>query len=66
MCWLAVIYFSYRPVVKENEETAIFERYESVYFFSADNFQAIEKPSFFELVSSFRQQDDKDFYDFIE
>jgi ATP-dependent DNA helicase PIF1 len=54
--------FQLPPVVKENEESAIFERYGSVYFFSADNFQAIEKPLFFELVSSFRQQDDKEFY----
>ena len=57
--------FQLPPVVKENEETAIFERYESVYFFSADNFQAIDNPSFFELVSSFRQQDDKAFYDLL-
>jgi hypothetical protein len=57
--------FQLPPVVKENEETAIFERYESVYFFSADNFQAIDKPLFFELVSSFRQQDDKEFYDLL-
>jgi hypothetical protein len=57
--------FQLPPVVKENEETAIFERYESVYFFSADNFQAIESPSFFELVSSFRQQDDKEFYNLL-
>ena len=54
--------FQLPPVVKENEESAIFERYGSVYFFSADNFKAIEKPIFFELVSSFRQQDDKEFY----
>ena len=57
--------FQLPPVVKENEETAIFERYESVYFFSADNFQAIKNPSFFELTSSFRQQDDKDFYNLL-
>ena len=57
--------FQLPPVVKENEESAIFERYGSVYFFSADNFQAIEKPLFFELVSSFRQQDDKEFYDLL-
>ena len=57
--------FQLPPVVKENEETAIFERYQSVYFFSADNFQAIDNPSFFELVSSFRQQDDKAFYDLL-
>ena len=57
--------FQLPPVVKENEETAIFERYQSVYFFSADNFQAIENPSFFELVSSFRQQDDKEFYNLL-
>jgi GTPase SAR1 family protein len=57
--------FQLPPVVKENEETAIFERYESVYFFSADNFQAIDNPSFFELVSSFRQQDDKEFYNLL-
>ena len=57
--------FQLPPVVKENEETAIFERYQSVYFFSADNFQAIKKPSFFELASSFRQQDDKEFYDLL-
>ncbi len=54
--------FQLPPVVKENEESAIFERYGSVYFFSADNFQAIEKPIFFELVTPFRQQDDKEFY----
>ncbi len=57
--------FQLSPVVKESEETAIFERYESVYFFSAHNFQAIEKPTFFELVSSFRQQDDQGFYDLL-
>ena len=50
------------PVVKDHEETAIFEKYDSVYFFSAHNFQAIEEPSFFELTNSFRQQDDKEFY----
>ena len=57
--------FQLPPVVKESEESAIFERYGSVYFFSADNFQAIEKPLFFELVSSFRQQDDKEFYNLL-
>ena len=57
--------FQLPPVVKENEESAIFERYGSVYFFSADNFQAIEKPLFFELVSSFRQQDDQEFYNLL-
>lgn len=57
--------FQLPPVVKENEEGAIFERYGSVYFFSADNFKAIEKPIFFELVSSFRQQDDKEFYNLL-
>ena len=57
--------FQLPPVVKENEESAIFERYGSVYFFSADNFQAIEKPLFFELISSFRQQDDKEFYNLL-
>ena len=57
--------FQLPPVVKENEETAIFERYASVYFFSADNFQAIEKPKFFELTSSFRQQDDEEFYNLL-
>ena len=50
------------PVVKDHEETVIFEKYDSVYFFSAHNFQAIEEPSFFELTNSFRQQDDKEFY----
>jgi ATP-dependent DNA helicase PIF1 len=57
--------FQLPPVVKENEESSIFERYGSVYFFSADNFQAIEKPLFFQLVSSFRQQDDKEFYNLL-
>ena len=57
--------FQLPPVVKENEESAIFERYGSVYFFSADNFKAIEKPIFFELVTSFRQQDDKEFYNLL-
>ena len=53
--------FQLPPVVKENEESAIFERYGSVYFFSADNFKAIEKPIFFELVSSFRHRMIKSF-----
>ena len=57
--------FQLPPVVKENEESAIFERYGSIYFFSADNFKAIEKPIFYELVSSFRQQDDKEFYNLL-
>jgi ATP-dependent exoDNAse (exonuclease V) alpha subunit len=54
--------FQLPPVVKDHEETVIFEKYDSVYFFSAHDYQAIEVPSFFELTSSFRQQDDKEFY----
>ena len=54
--------FQLPPVVKDHEETAIFEKYDSVYFFSAHSYKEIESPTFFELTSSFRQQDDEDFY----
>ena len=57
--------FQLPPVVKDHEESAIFEKYDSVYFFSAHNYQAIESPSFFELKSSFRQQDDEEFYNLL-
>jgi hypothetical protein len=54
--------FQLPPVVKDNEESAIFEKYDSVYFFSALSYKEIATPSFFELTSSFRQKDDEEFY----
>ena len=50
--------FQLPPVVKEDEEQAIYEKYESIYFFSSKSFQEIESPSFYELTYSFRQSDD--------
>ena len=49
-------------MVKDHEESAIFEKYDSVYFFSALSYKEIATPSFFELTSSFRQKDDEEFY----
>ena len=57
--------FQLPPVVKDHEETAIFEKYDSVYFFSSHSYKEIESPSFFELTLSFRQQDDEEFYDLL-
>jgi len=57
--------FQLPPVVKDHEETVIFEKYDSVYFFSAHSYKEIESPSFFELTLSFRQQDDEEFYDLL-
>ena len=54
--------FQLPPVVKDHEESAIFEKYDSVYFFSAHSYKEIVTPSFFELTSSFRQKDDEEFY----
>ena len=54
--------FQLPPVVKDHEESAIFEKYDSVYFFSAHSYKEIATPSFFELTSSFRQKDDEEFY----
>ena len=53
--------FQLPPVVKNHEESAIFERYDSVYFFSSDSFKAVQSPTFYELTNSFRQKDDADF-----
>lgn len=57
--------FQLPPVVKEDEEQAIYEKYESIYFFSSKSFQEIENPSFYELTYSFRQSDDSDFYELL-
>jgi|TARA_B110001454_G_scaffold37629_1_gene37086 ATP-dependent DNA helicase PIF1 len=57
--------FQLPPVVKNHEESAIFERYDSVYFFSSDSFKAVQSPSFYELTNSFRQKDDADFYSLL-
>ena len=54
--------FQLPPVVKQHEERAIYEKYDSVYFFSAHSYKEIVTPSFFELTSSFRQKDDEEFY----
>ena len=53
------------PVVKEYEEKIIFDKYDSIYFFSAHSFQEFTQPKFFELTKSFRQEDDSDFYDLL-
>jgi len=55
--------FQLPPVVKDQEEEAIYEKYESIYFFSANSFKEIVSPSFYELTYSFRQSDDNNFYD---
>ena len=57
--------FQLPPVVKDHEEEAIYEKYESIYFFSAKSFKEIESPSFYELTYSFRQSDDNNFYDLL-
>jgi ATP-dependent DNA helicase PIF1 len=57
--------FQLPPVVKEDEEQAIYEKYESIYFFSAKSFKEIESPSFYELTYSFRQSDDSNFYELL-
>ncbi|MDA9068181.1 DEAD/DEAH box helicase [Gammaproteobacteria bacterium] len=57
--------FQLPPVVKDHEETAIFQKYDSVYFFSSHSYKEIENPSFFELTLSFRQQDDEEFYNLL-
>ena len=57
--------FQLPPVVKDHEEEAIYEKYESIYFFSANSFKEIASPSFYELTYSFRQSDDNNFYDLL-
>ena len=57
--------FQLPPVVKEYEEKIIFDKYDSIYFFSAHSFQEFTQPKFFELTKSFRQEDDSDFYDLL-
>ena len=57
--------FQLPPVVKEYEEKIIFDRYDSIYFFSAHSFKEFIQPKFFELTKSFRQEDDSDFYDLL-
>ena len=57
--------FQLPPVVKDKEEEAIYEKYESIYFFSANSFKEIVSPSFYELTYSFRQSDDNNFYDLL-
>ena len=57
--------FQLPPVVKDHEEEAIYEKYESIYFFSANSFKEIVSPSFYELTYSFRQSDDNNFYDLL-
>ena len=57
--------FQLPPVVKDHEESSIFEIYDSIYFFSAHSFQAMNSPIYFELSNSFRQKDDHQFYDLL-
>ena len=57
--------FQLPPVVKDQEEEVIYEKYESIYFFSANSFREIVSPSFYELTYSFRQSDDNNFYDLL-
>ena len=57
--------FQLPPVVKDQEEETIYEKYESIYFFSANSFKEIVSPSFYELTYSFRQSDDNNFYDLL-
>ena len=57
--------FQLPPVVKQHEERAIYEKYDSVYFFSSNSFKSIQSPSFFELTGSFRQKNDAGFYSLL-
>ncbi len=57
--------FQLPPVVQSHEEDAIYSKYDSVYFFDAHSFKEIKKPIFFELNKSFRQEEDKEFYDLL-
>ncbi len=57
--------FQLPPVVKEYEEKIIFDKYDSIYFFSGHSFKEFTQPKFFELTKSFRQEDDSDFYDLL-
>ncbi len=57
--------FQLPPVIKEYEEKIIFDKYDSIYFFSAYSFKEFNNPKFFELIKSFRQENDGDFYNLL-
>ena len=57
--------FQLPPVVKQHEERAIYEKYDSVYFFDAHSFKEIEGKIFYELTKSFRQEEDDNFYNLL-
>ena len=57
--------FQLPPVVQSHEESQIYSKYDSVYFFDALSFKEIENPTFFELTKSFRQEEDDIFYELL-
>ncbi|MFL2754333.1 MAG: ATP-dependent RecD-like DNA helicase [Gammaproteobacteria bacterium] len=57
--------FQLPPVVKQNEEDAIYAKYDSVYFFDAFSFKDIEGKIFYELNESFRQEEDENFFNLL-
>ena len=57
--------FQLPPVVQQHEERAIYEQYDSVYFFDSNSFKEIKDPYFYELTKSFRQETDDDFYNLL-
>ena len=57
--------FQLPPVVQTHEESTIYSKYNSVYFFDALSFKDIKAPIFFELTKSFRQEEDDIFYELL-
>ena len=57
--------FQLPPIIKESEEKTIYEKYESVYFFDALSYKALNNVNFFELKESFRQEEDQRFYELL-
>jgi len=57
--------FQLPPIVKDHEENTVYSKYDSVYFFDAHSFKEFKNPIFFELTQSFRQEEDKDFYNLL-
>ena len=57
--------FQLPPIIKENEERIIYEKYNSVYFFDAHSFKDMSKINYFELTESFRQEEDQRFCELL-
>tara|TARA_Y100001970_G_scaffold294213_1_gene448602 strand:- start:422 stop:1702 length:1281 start_codon:yes stop_codon:yes gene_type:complete len=57
--------FQLPPIVKEYEEKEIYDKYDSIYFFDSLSFKEIENVKYFQLDKSFRQEEDKGFYELL-